>query len=639
MRVLLIAIFSCLVAVTSSAQLSSSENKKLTTAVQNRKAGEFEKAAKVIDKLLSKYPDHQELLLEKGMIYLNQNNMADALEPLERAWELAPESSYKLTFTLVNIYMDQDRHDDALNMLSHFMNFKNLRPKEIETARKLGDQILFIKKAMANPVPFDPEKLSDKINTDDSEYLPAFTADGETLIFTRRIGRQEDFYLSFFDGENFVDAIPLEELNTGNNEGAHCISPSGKHIFFTACDRQGSIGGCDLYITLKKDGVWVEPINLGPGVNTRAWDAQPSLSPDGNRLYFASTRKGGLGKSDIWYIDLINGVWTDPINAGPAINTDGNEESPFIHLDGETLYFRSDGHLGMGKHDIFLSRKVNGEWSKAENLGYPINTKADEGALTVSTDGMTAYYASDVDNETPHLDILKFELPEEMRPKPASFFKATVFDKVTKAIIPNAFVEIFDLGANKTFNKDKVDENGQVIASIPNGQGFAIHVEAPGYLFFSRNLNWQDSIFTYDAKAIDLYLEPIPAVAEDESAPIIESAPVILNNIFFESGSADLLISSNHEIEKLAALLKEKEDLKIRIIGHTDNVGNDEDNMSLSFKRANEVKKALVFRGIDILRIDAEGKGESMPIADNDTPEGRQANRRTEFVLISKAKK
>lgn len=626
----LISIILCLLFITScsiSQNLNKADDKKMKEIIALRKSGDYLKAEKNLNKLLEKYPDNQDLYLEQGILFTEQKMISEATEAFQTAWDLDPKSSHRLTYTLASLYLEDEKYDKALEMLEHFHTFENVREAQKKSADRLKKQIYFTQDAKAHPLEIELELLSPSINSPNSEYLPAFTADGETLIFTRRINRQEDFYLSQKTDSTFSEAVPLNSLNTGNNEGAHCLSPDGNYLFFTGCHREDSQGGCDLYITTKKDGMWIEPINLGPTVNSQKWDAQPSLSPDGKRLYFASERNGGIGKSDIWYVNIENGKWSKPINAGPTINTTEDEASPFIHLDGQTLYFRSNGHVGMGDYDIFLSRWTGNEWGEIKNLGYPINNSGSEGALSVSPNGEYAYYASDADSD--NLDIYRFGLPEELRPKAVSYFKALVLDSETEQPL-NARIEVFNITTDKMFFSSTTNEEGTVLSSILLENDYLIHVSANGYNFYSENIP-KTMGTSSDPTTIIIKLEKLVV----EEVLVKESEPVILKNIFFESGSSDLLETSSFEINKLVKLLTDTPEYQIRIMGHTDNVGSETDNQQLSLARAQAVKSALVSKGISSDRIVAKGMGESIPLTSNDTEEGRQQNRRTEFVLIS----
>jgi outer membrane protein OmpA-like peptidoglycan-associated protein len=502
------------------------------------------------------------------------------------------------------------------------------------------EELKFRHYSYTHPVDFDPVPLGTEINTPDSEYLPAFNANGSVMVYTKRKsseflsnpstrGQQEDLYISYIDNDNnFSKGIPLEELNTRLNEGAHSFSQDGKILIFTACDRPQSFGGCDLYISFKKNNNWSEPQNMGDVINTRHWESQPCLSADNKTLYFSSTRSGGYGKADIWKVNLENGKWSDAVNLGPLINTKGNEESPFIHPDNETIYFRSDHHIGLGDFDLFLSRLSNDEWTIPVNLGYPINSKGSEGALYVDLNGQKAYYATDKFTEQKNLDILYFKLPEQLRPQKVSYMTLRV--RESDSFLPLAAkVELIDLQGIRENKLYKTDQKGELLTVLNTGE-YALNVSMPGFLFHSENILIDEQKTIQKPFVFDIVLHRIKksTIAQDNQ-------PVTLENIFFESGSDKLLSKSNVELKILEDLLKTNPAINIQIIGHTDNVGSSDDNMLLSENRAKAIYNALISRGISNSRLLYIGMGETQPIDNNDTELGRQNNRRTEFIIIN----
>lgn len=319
---------------------------------------------------------------------------------------------------------NQGKYSDAKRHLQHFLSFDKQSEKRVKSANHLLANCDFALDAIKNPVPFQPENMGDGVNSKWEEYLPSISADGELFIFTRRGPHQEnivseDFYSSNLkEGEWTVAENLGQALNTFGNEGAQCLSSDGKILFFTACDREDGYGRCDIYVSFLGAQGWSPAQNIGPSVNSPHWESQPSISPDGKDLYFVSNRPGGKGKMDVWKSSLTSqGSFGRPVNLGETINTVDDEMSPFVHMDNQTLYFASNGHMGMGDFDLFLSRRAHSKekWGSAENLGYPINTHELENSLIVASDGQTAYFASDKSGYGQE-DIFFFKLPESAQP-------------------------------------------------------------------------------------------------------------------------------------------------------------------------------------------------------------------------------
>jgi outer membrane protein OmpA-like peptidoglycan-associated protein len=319
-----------------------------------------------------------------------------------------------------------------------------------------------------------------------------------------------------------------------------------------------------------------------------------------------------------------NGRWSEAENLGAAINTPGDEQSPFIHADNETLYFTSNGLPGYGDEDLFVVRKkAEGKWSPPTNLGFPINTIHREGTLFIAADAKTAYYASDRSDSKGGLDIYSFELREDIRPSKTLWVKGKVFDQKTSVGLPSA-VELIDLNTKQTVSKVQTDEKGNYLITLPVGKDYAFNVNRKGYLFYSDN-------FLLSGKAPDAtYEKDIPL------QPLEVNASVVLKNIFFDFNKFDLKPASEVELDKLVQLLTENPAVRILISGHTDNVGNTADNLKLSTNRAKAVMNFLVQKGIDAKRLSFKGQGATQPIAENTTEEGRATNRRTEVKIISR---
>jgi outer membrane protein OmpA-like peptidoglycan-associated protein/tetratricopeptide (TPR) repeat protein len=519
----------------------------------------------------------------------------------------------------------------ALDAVKIFLTDPHLN----ETSRKAGDYrqrcyqfaLSFAATHPAGSYNFELHNLGDSINTDVSEYFPAITIDGNTLIFTRRVNHvNEDFYESIRTGNAWSKAKSLPgNINTNNNEGAQNISQDGQWLLFTGCNFPEGHGSCDLYISYLTPDGWSTPENLGDSINSEFWESSPSLSPDKKDLYFSSRQPDGYGGSDLYVSHrLINGHWSIPQNLGPTINTIGDEAAPFIHADNQTLYFTSNGHPGYGGDDLFVTRKQpDGTWGKPENLGYPINTIENEGSLIIAADGKTAYYASDRSDSRGGLDLYSFELRQDIRPAKTLWVKGKVFDSATRKGLPSSVI-LTDLSTRRVISDLQTDETGNYLITLPEGRDYAFDVKRKGYLFFSENFSLSRS--TNDTVYhIDIPLKPLEVNAVAE-----------LKNIFFETNKYDLRPESGTELDEIVQLMKDNPTVKIQINGHTDNSGKTADNMRLSEDRAKAVTTYLIAKGINPARLSSKGWGDTQPIADNNTPEGRARNRRTELKVISR---
>jgi hypothetical protein len=398
-------------------------------------------------------------------------------------------------------------------------------------------------------------------------------------------------------------------------------------MYFTACDRPGGVGSCDIYFSAFNDGRWSEPYNLRTPVNSSHWESQPSISADGKTLFFSSNRPGGMGGKDLWY-SIMNdkNQWTTPVNMGDRINTDGDEMSPFIHFDGKTLYFASDGRTGLGGFDIYLTRMNNdSSWSEPQNLGYPINTYNDEMGLVIESGGQKAYFSS-IRDKTNGKDIFYFDLYESVRPTPVSYLKGKVYDRETGKLL-RADYELINLSTNKITIRSSTDGNGNFLICLPSGYNYGINVSKAGYLFYSENF-----MFAGVHTAVEPYIKKISL------SPIKVGETMLLTNVFYEIDSWELKNESMSELNTLADLLLDNKGLLMEIGGYTDATGSTEYNLALSEKRAMSVVNYLVHKGVLPDRLKYKGYGNTSPIGDNITEEGRRLNRRTEAKIIQNGK-
>lgn len=550
-----------------------------------------------------------------------------AAEQFNQAIALNPEYNKGLYLKVADCEIPNAMYQPALRHLEKYLTYTNNTPQNIAYAQKLIADCKFSIQAIAHPVAFTPVNMGADINTADDEYLPVATADEAELIFTRKINNNEDFYKSDKVGNKWQKATYLSDvINTPMyNEGAQSISQDGKYLFFTGCNRPDGLGRCDIYIAQKKGNDWAKPFSIGAPLNTSGWEAQPSISADGRTLYFVSNRKGGYGGYDIWLSHLTEKGWSEPENMGPNVNTQYDEQSPFVHPDDSTFYFCSNGWPGLGGKDLFVSRLgKDGKWQKPENLGYPINSSGDENGLTLTANGSYAFFASNNLKGFGGYDIYTFEMPESVRPKVVTYVKGTVQDKKTKAPL-EAAVEIIDLQKNTPVYQDYSSEDaGEFLATLPTGKNYGLNISREGYLFYSDNFSL---IGLINKKAFNLSVL---------LSPIEVGNKVILKNIFFDTNKFDLKPESKAELQKLVEFMQLNPTVKIEVSGFTDNVGTHEANQTLSEKRAGAVYQYLVVAKVNSTRLVYKGYGEGQPIAPNTTDENRALNRRTEFMIIAK---
>jgi len=597
-----------------------------------------------LEKALKEDSKYIDVYLLLGYIYSDKGRNADAINAFDKVMELDPINYQVINFTLGRLNFFLGKYEDAKKAYEYYLKYPRANPENAIIAKRDIASCDFALKAIKNPVPFNPKNLGEGVNTDLDEYFPCVTADDQTILFTRLLkdpqaygGRQEDFYMSKKENGIWQKALNLgAPINTKNNEGAPTISADGQQIIFVACQgiegygvgRKG-YGSCDLFWSRKKGNNWSAPVNLMEPVNSRNWETQPSISADGKTLYFIRgiVTREGIKEQDI-YTSVKNddGTWSLPVKLSNKINTPGREESVFIHPDGNTLYFSSDGHVGMGGLDIYVSKKdEKGEWGIPVNLGYPINTHNDENSLLVSADGKLAYFASDREGGFGGLDLYSFDLPEQVRPNLVSYMKGKVYDAENKNPLEANF-QLIDLATGKIIVESLSNPgNGEFLVCLPANKNYALNVSKNGYLFFSENFSLKEGGPNVQPVKKDVPLSPIK-----------EGEKVVLKNVFFETAKFDLKEESKIELDKLVAFLQKNSTLKIEISGHTDNQGDKKSNLILSDNRSKSVSTYLISKGIAADRLTSKGYGDTMPIADNNTPEGRSLNRRTEFKIISK---
>mgnify|MGYP001316661296 CR=1 FL=1 len=491
-------------------------------------------------------------------------------------------------------------------------------PKGFSFTQKINDliqNISFGTNQLKNPDLINVQRLP--FSSDKDEYFPSVTSDTSSLIYTRRDAQDENFYLVSLENGHWSNPKILNfPSNTIYNEGAYSLSSDSKEIFFASCNRVDGYGNCDLYYAeIINDSVWSEPINLGPSINTKAWESQPSISLDNKFLFFSSNRDGGFGRRDIWCsIRLDKYNWSEPFNLGPNINTVKDEITPFIFYDSNKMYFASSGHIGMGGYDLFVSEFDNGFFEKATNLGFPINSNKDESSLIITKNNQKAFLASNR-GENNDLDLYTFYLTENMKSNKFIELGGVILDSISLKPINNCKIIFYN--QESFYFTTSSNSEGNFLITLPEKENVNINIISKNHLFFSENIEVGNKS-NLDLKFI------LKRIKKGEK--------LILSNVLFDTDQYSLDNDFLEEIKQLAYYLNNNTEIKIEIAGHTDNVGSEDYNYILSEKRAKAVYEKLIEYGVNKNQLSYIGYGFSNPIYSNENEEKRSLNRRTEII-------
>jgi len=492
--------------------------------------------------------------------------------------------------------------------------------------------------------------LGENINSVAGEYYPVFTTDGKRMYFTGNnrsdgTGCEDVFYSEFEEGtwqkaRNIGNRINTER----KNESLDGVSADGTRLFLYG-NYADNFGRGDIYFIDKTGDGWGKREHFPYPINSRFFESSATMSGDGKVLIYCSDRPGGIGNYvekgipfhggymgnvDI-YVSIKNETgWGDPINLGQSVNSPFCEYSPFLHPDGKTLYFSSDGHPGLGRLDVFKSVRLDENswtsWSAPVNLGKEINTPGNDWGYKISTSGDLAYFASnEIAGGYGEEDIYTITVPEKVRPDPVAVVHGIISNEKNIPLEANLIWE--DLLTGDTIGILKSDpENGTYTIILQLNKKYGYFVSKPGYYPVSRNI---DLTGTTESLNID---ENITLTSIEEM--IKAEVAIVLNNIFFDYDKYDLLPESYPELNRLVKILRENPDNIVEISGHTDNKGSDEYNQQLSEKRAQSIVEYLISAGCKHESLKAKGYGESKPVDTNETDEGRAKNRRVEFKFV-----
>ncbi|MEJ0056371.1 MAG: OmpA family protein [Bacteroidota bacterium] len=621
----------------ASAQVTlSTKNKKaieLYTEADNfRVRLQYREALELLNQAIDKDPNFSEAYFRKALIYKSLRDYTKSNELYLKGLSLNTDQRKQKAyfFELGENYLLEGEYEKASQFLDRYLESEILNKAKIEQATLWKRNVQYAIRNIKIASQFKPRELSDTVNAFDMQYFPVLTADEQELIFTRRVGGgqedDEDLVVSKKDtrGRWMKPVSVSAAINSRYNEGTCSISADGRQLIFTSCVGRRGFGSCDLFESRKIGNEWTRPVNLGPEINSPAWESQPSLSADGRMLFFVSDRRGGIGNKDIYVsYKLDENKWTRAENLGNQVNTPYEEISPFIHVNGRTLFFASNGKPGFGGYDLYRSERENAQWTEPVNFGFPVNTHEDQFSLFITADGQHGFYSHEDNQKANSSRIFEINVPEELQLKyKSNYVKGIVRDKKTNQPL-KARLELLNLNKNELISYVQSDSvSGEYLMVLTQGAEYGLYVSRPGYLFESLNFNYEAEGNLVPV-ALDVFLEPVET-----------GASAILNNIFFDLNKFDVKEKSITELDKVIRFLNENPSIRVEIAGHTDNAGTPAYNLQLSQKRAQSVSAYLGSHGIESTRLLQKGYGATKPLRPNDTDENRQVNRRIEFRIV-----
>lgn len=609
--------------------------KQLDAAFTAYNLAEFSEALGLTKKAIKIDPSYADAYSLQASVYEAMRDTQNASKSYQQCLKVAPQFQPMYFYYGEYLYRNKRLQEanailskfDSVPMLPSFNPAKHgasVRLKEKAARLKTSVQTAMSDVNIAENLKI--KNMGPAINTAVDEYWPGMPFSGNRFVFTRRLGGsgnavlQEDFFMSDLKDSVWGKAYSAPgNINTPENEGTLSVKADGSALYYTRCNQPGGLGSCDLYVSQLDGKGWQRGDNLGAPVNGTAWDCQPAISGDGHTLIFASSRAGGYGGKDLWVSYLHQGKWSVPKNMGAAINTREDDDAPFLHYDGATLYFSSLGHPGYGGSDIFMSRLgADGLWSTPENLGSGLNTPQDEFGLYIEAGGKKGYFASDRPGGLGRLDIYQFLVPEKFMPKAVTYVSGLLTDSKTGLPL-KARVRVVELSSGKVVFTDSVSD---FFIPLQAGGNYALFATAKGYM--PKSLNFQPLATDLDH----------PFTVRAQLTPIDAKQVVVLNNIFFDTDKFDLKSESREELAIVVDLMKTNAGMVIEISGHTDNQGAADYNVKLSESRAKSVVNYLVAAGVPAARLKFKGYGASQPAVPNDTEANRALNRRIEMVVL-----
>lgn len=616
---------------------------------------QFKKAARLFERSIKVNPSFCPSYRGLAACYTLMGQHHKAIQTYEEILNINPFFSRALYYQLAQAYHQVGTYTSALLYYQEFVSLQERpaaefgpngtaeRDLEADYLGEVMTKIRAVHTAM-DSIKFQNIKrvinLGSSINTKGDEYFPFLTNDQKTLYYTTRKSEKHDenLYTSNWlkKQKEWDYGQSVSDFNTNENEGMSTLVRDGKRIYFTACNREEIQGPCDLWEGILEEDEVLETSSLKGGINSDKWDSQAAINCDGSMIYFASTRPGGFGGSDIWVsYRLSNGYWSDPVNLGPVINTKGDEESPFITNDGQTLYFSSNGHLGLGEEDIFMARLDKlGAYDKPVNLGPPVNSSYRELGFFLSADGKTGYFASNREEGFGGMDIYKFDLSEQLYSYPMTFVEGFVLDSVLNVPV-QTIVNIPGRAGVPT------DEDGRFFLCLSSDMMLFLQVDEQRlFKNYEKTFHipeWNNQ-FNY---RIELLLQPkfsFIAAAEKivEKELTKKSIPVeeVLHTVYFESGLDQISFVEKERLEEFIKQMSVKAVDRVEVRGYTDQRGTDSYNLRLSESRAKNTVSFLKDYGVKVNPNDIFIGAEGEIIGDSVKKEHRKVEIR--FFVITK---
>jgi outer membrane protein OmpA-like peptidoglycan-associated protein len=576
-------------------------------------------------------------LIFAGDRRFKEGDILQSIAYYDRALQIQELSSIHLKKSIVYKYAGE--FDLAIDSYQLYMKNARMSKERFKASELALDNLKFTKlkyeEYMALGAPLEVVKLI--FSDEKMEYFPSPTGDDQKLLFTARMVQDgapsdENLFVAQRSGRGWESSAKpvLGRVNTRINEGASSISADGEYMVFTACNRPDGVGSCDLYYSYF-DPVkgWGFPELLPGNINTKRWESQPTLGPDGTTLYFVRGSHSQADDLDIMvaYKD-DEGIWSRVEKLPSEVNSSGRERSPFIHFDGTTLYFVSERSPSIGGSDFFMVKRLSDStWSAPENLGFPLNSFRDEFSLVVNAAGTHGYLSSNRGKEfipkldaMAEMDLYEFTLLDKMKPEHRLFKDFVVVNEATRIPLGLANVKLKGLNDQEVYAGTSSKNTGLVRAMHDGANDLRISAYKKGFLPYSAVVSKGDLM-----DATTIYELPL--------TPLKSTDSFVLRNLLFDTDKSELLSASEQELRLLKKLLLDNPSLNATIIGHTDNQGGRSYNQKLSEDRATAVLEWLIDSGIESGRLKAQGEGMDQPVATNDTVEGRALNRRTEVRL------